>query len=736
MPNSSQRFLAFSLVFILFVQVLIPGPLSAEIRMTDLQEPKVTLEQAIKIVKENFEIPEKLKEFSSAFSNYNNRQSWSLSWNSMGERNESFSAQVDAVSGEIVSIYANKPTDGEQSYQLPSLTLKEAKVIANNMVKKLVGQKYEKLKFIEDDSIILLDLYGSPTYSFNWERIENGIAVQGNGARIQINANNGEVISYSFTWHSLNLPKTENIISVEQASLTFNQYKMLELKYYLAPAFRTLTVGNKEQVQLVYQLNKDGLIDAVTGKPLVLKQNQYLTGNENSLGRVGYGMAEDSMAKAIPLTPQELREIDENTKLLTKEEAISLIQKWVEIPSSLSLRTMNLNTDSGSRDTKVWHFEWSSSDQERTQNITARVDAVNGELIGFNFYSPRFPLTENTEQSTISKQEAQALAEEFLQIIQQSKFKQIKLKVDNIDEAVPDIASDAIILKPEDTSISFNYERIVNGITFPSNGINVTVDLTSKRITSYNLNWYNLDFPQLSQALSQTKAEETFLKSRPMVLKYVLINNSGEVTEAKLAYRPANDGNRISDIMDARTGVFLDWQGKPLNAKPRSYHFSDIAGHEAEKEITALGQAGIFGEYSEVFKPTENISAESLFRALLYISNIGDYTLSAEDLLKKVKEQGWLKEEVTPAQHVSRELFSKIIVRYLGLEKIAELKDIFQSSYQDTDLSQGYIALITGLGIVQVDGQNFEPDKTVTRAESASSIIKALENKLLLQLPL
>jgi len=216
-----------------------------------------------------------------------------------------------------------------------------------------------------------------------------------------------------------------------------------------------------------------------------------------------------------------------------------------------------------------------------------------------------------------------------------------------------------------------------------------------------------------------------------MVLKYVLVNNSGEVTEAKLAYQPASKGTQISDSMDAKTGAFLDWQGKPLNSKPSSYHFTDISEHEAVKEITALGQAGIFGEYSDVFKPAEIITAESLFRALLYINNgTGDYNLSAEDILKKAKEQEWLREEITPTQHISRELFSKIIVRYLSLEKIAELKDIYQPSFQDTPQSQGYIALTTGLGIIKTDGQNFEPGKNVTRAEAAYSIIKALGNKL------
>jgi len=747
MPKISRRLLVFVLVFVLALQVIIAVPLLAETRSTELQETKVTLEQAIKIVKENFEIPATLTEFTSGFSNYDNRQSWSLNWNSTGEKRESFSAQVDALSGEIISIYAYKPYDDEQAYRLPALTQAEAKASAEKTVKKLTGEKFDKLKYVENDSIIPLDLYGSSSYSFNWERTENGIPVQGNGVRIQIDASKGEVLSYNFTWHTLDLPKADKIISTEQATQAFNWNKMLQLQYFLAPAFKPLTTGSKEQVQLVYQLNKNGLIDALSGKPLQLGPNQYLVGDEYVGRGFGYDTAENAKAKSTALTPQELQEIEKNTKLLSKEEAVKVVQKWVEIPSGLSLRTMNLNTDSSLSDTKVWYFEWAAAGRERMQNITARVDAVTGELIGFYIYTPRPALTGSTgQQATLSKKDAQALAEEFLIKIQPDKFKQSKLKADPANEPVPvaaavskavsdpvaDKAADTpAVLTPEETSASFNYERIVNGIVFPSNGINVTVDLFSKKITSYNLSWYSLDFPALSQALVQSKAEEAFLKARPMILKYVLVNNDGIVNEANLAYRPANDGNRVSDIIDAKTGQFLDWQGKPLTAQPRSYHFTDIAGLEAEKEITALGQAGIFGEYGDLFKPAENISAESLFRALFYIRNgAGDYSLTAEEILKKAKEQGWLKEEVTPAQTISRELFSKIIVRYLGLEKIAELKDIYKPAFQDTDKSQGYIALTTGLGIINVNGRNFEPAGNVTRAEAASSIIKALGNRL------
>jgi hypothetical protein len=99
---------------------------------------------------------------------------------------------------------------------------------------------------------------------------------------------------------------------------------------------------------------------------------------------------------------------------------------------------MNLNTDSSLRDTKVWYFEWAAAGRERMQNITARVAAVTGELIGFYIYTPRPALTGSTgQQATLSKKDAQALAEEFLIKIQPDKFKQSKLKADPANEPVP-----------------------------------------------------------------------------------------------------------------------------------------------------------------------------------------------------------------------------------------------------------------------------------------------------------
>ena len=103
-------------------------------------------------------------------------------------------------------------------------------------------------------------------------------------------------------------------------------------------------------------------------------------------------------------------------------------------------------------------------------------------------------------------------------------------------------------------------------------------------------------------------------------------------------------------------------------------------------------------------------------------------------MLKKAQEQGWLKEDLAPSQVVSRYLASKIIVRYLGLEKIAELDGIYQLPFADQeDISPeaaGYIALASGLNILQAENNKFEPHKTLTRAEAASVLIKSLNRFL------
>jgi len=716
----------FPLTLILIVQLLIPIPMYAneniKIQNASQETAKISLESAIQIIKENFEISKDFTEFTSGFNNYDSRQIWSLNWSSTGQSGGSFASQVDAVSGEILNIYSWEAFKQSQYYELPKISREEAEKIAAGIVQKLTGPKYSQLKYVNENTIIPVNSQAQTVFSFRWQRIANGIPLQGDDANIQIDAKTGKVISWYINWNSVVLPEIDGIINTGKVMKSFTDSKLLELQYFLTPVYRPLTTENsRENVQLVYLMKYNGIIDAYTGKPLIPDPDQWVLTDGSMMG--GMGSSENISKSAVPLTPQEQKEIEDNSKLISQEKAVEFVKQWVEIPSDYTLKSINLYKDSSLRDDKIWSFQWGTANQ--LQSIDARVNASNGELTGFSCYDSTQPGSEvESGQNAINREAAQAIAENFLKKIQPEKFLQTKLKADNVSSLEKSIP------ETESNLITFNYERFVNGVLFPSNQMTITINPVTKKITSYNLNWWDLNFPQLSQALSQTNAENLFLKARPLELQYIILYK-GDTKEARLVYKPSTTSNQTSDLMDAKDGIFLNWEGKPLKEQISPCIFTDITGNFAEKEITALGLAGILGEYGNQFKPQENITAISLLKALLLIKNGSmENILQEADILKQARELGWIKEEISPSQPVSKEMFSKIIIRYLGLEKIAEISNIYTSKYNDIQslpqISQGYISLATGLGIVQAEGENFNPDKAFTRAETAWSIIKTL----------
>ena len=98
--------------------------------------------------------------------------------------------------------------------------------------------------------------------------------------------------------------------------------------------------------------------------------------------------------------------------------------------------------------------------------------------------------------------------------------------------------------------------------------------------------------------------------------------------------------------------------------------------------------------------------------------------------MTKAKEQGWLKEELQPGDPVNRELLAKVLIRYIHLNKLAELKDIYQVNFQDTAQinpdALGYIALANSTGIIKVEGLMLAPGDAVSRAEAAVALFRAL----------
>jgi hypothetical protein len=370
--------LVFTLL-LLFALTLPPRPLNA-------QEGTISLEQAIQTAKELFPETKVYSDFSSEFNSSPMRSTWGLRWEASADEQGNLFVEVDAHSGEIISFNQWKP---EPDSNAPtSMTLSQAQGLASQWLQKLVPQKSSRLRLVSGNDVIPLNGYGNASYNFRWERVENGIPVVGEGAYMEINGRTRNIISYHLNWLETPMVDTGKAIPREQAFGVFQEQQMLKLQYFMPWEVRPLAAdGNKEKLRLVYRIDhpSNGTIDALTGKPLILKEGQWKEEMANYAMMGGMGESK----RAADLTPQEISELEKNSQILSRDQAAARVKQWVDIPSQATLTSANLGRDWGNPETRVWNLNWNLNATDSSTppfELWARVDAMSGRLYSFHLY--------------------------------------------------------------------------------------------------------------------------------------------------------------------------------------------------------------------------------------------------------------------------------------------------------------------------------------------------------------
>jgi len=693
----------------------------------------ISLDQAIQTVKQTFTVPPEYTNFSSGYNKGDNIQSWSLNWTDPSGKGGNFGAQVDAESGEIISMNCWKP-ETQHHNRIPSIALPDAQKIGNELLQRLIPSRFSSLVLIPDNQLITLTSFGSSNYNLRWQRMHDNIPVIGEGANMIISAGDGQVINYSLNWTNLNMPSPDGVISPDAACQAFIDEGIIQLEYVLPYRSSSPAMQDQQSPMLVYLLDhpSQGVIDAFSGKPVIPANDDWLGGGGGAerLSMNSKSMAMDQAAQ--PLTPQEQDEIMQTANLLSQEEAAGIIAEWVDIADNLSLRSANLEQDWRDPQLRVWNLNWSSSqslNSKQFSNLYGRVNARTGELIGFNLDLP----SSDSTAATMTQEAARALADSFLKKVQERHYSQLKF-----DQASSDRNNRRFISSgTNQPSWYFNYLRTVNGISFPGNGANIVVDRASQKISSYSLNWIDKEFPSAQGVLGMDQANDLYLQAAPLTLGYSTLHRGGSaLSEMHLIYQPQTQPDQANfSMIDAHSGDKLDGQGTPLGENEGIHVFNDIAGNFAEKEISLLGQAGLMGEYGDAFHPDANITLLALLRAMLNSASGIEITRDLSDpaVMKRAFELGWIKETLAPDSEVNRGLLSQLMLRSLDLEYLAQRPEIFQLPYQDAsslgDDLKGYAALSFGLDIIKGDGINFDAQHIVSRAEAAFALIHSLNVK-------
>jgi len=716
--KSVNRRLVLLLAAVFFLTVL-------PLRSSAADQPPVSLQRAIEIAKLNFKIPESYTQFTSEFSDHENFPTWSLSWRSKDGSGGSFRVEVSADTGEITGMDFYQPDDSTNfAVRIPSYSIDEAARISESFLQRIVPGRMKELRPVSPIKQSENTYHSLNEYVFYWQRVVNNIPVQGERAVVRVNKFNGTVVSYQLNCTTSQFPSSSRVITAAQAEKAFKDMGMFELQYLVPPPYRPLNQDDAAEPQLVYRLThkSGGMIDANTGKPFIVPPGHYLQGLDIYMGAAG--MAEkraalmDQAAK-VELSPEEQEEIIKHANLLTQQEACQVVFEWIPAARDMSLRNAHLEAVYGQPQDRVWILSFTKKDaQGKDHRVYVRLDAASGEILSFSYSYPRDSFT---KEKIKSPEVLEKTARDFLQRLQPEKSKYIRLDPYNENHSDPDDQSPIRY---------FYFNRLVNNIPVPNHGISVALDSISGEIIEYELYWPDLKFPAPTGIMNTTRAVASYLEQQPLTLSYCILTSDRGTKEVHLVYIPWSDYDSGPYMMlDARTGKLLDWNGRPLPEPPAAEAFNDIDGIPGQREINILGQMGFFGEYGNSFKPNQPITLVSFLRALI-LARQGDkgvYELDDAEILKQAKFYGWLREDLPANTALNRATAGRIIIRYLDLERVARLQNIYLNHYDDIDKNDsfvGYAAILKGYKIMEGEGSKFRPSAVVSRADAAGFIFR------------
>lgn len=695
------------------------------------------LENALKSVKSKFEIPATFTEFNYNVNTEGKKQIWNLSWNGKGGTEGNVNVRVDDK-GTILNYNYYKQSDYTNMRKFPKVSKSEAKVKAEAFVNKLDPTLLKQLKYMENTQVTFAEI----SYNFNYVRVVNGIPFYNNSLNIEMNRQSGEVQNYYCNWSDdLVFPKTDNAIKLEKAQNIYKQKTGLMLAY-------NSTYDNQNMKTYAAYVPKytNSFIDAITGEKIELNgyYGPYYGGEKGMRDFAPSAANTNNVSKVdekeAPLSPDEIKAIEKVSKLLTKDEVESIARKigTLELTSDFKVGYANLSKGWQTPDDFGWDLNFNKETTAGgidSRYVGVRINARTGELI--SFYT-NFPYKEG-QLPTIDEAAAKAKVDEFIKKINPAKYSECQYD-SNFKTNYGPMGTEKL-----PRNYNFNYVRLVNGVVFPGNSINVGFDTVSGKITNYNINWADIKFASVSNVITIEAAYDKFFSLIGLELQYkakspdeirikMAAGDQVEVPEVKLVYAEKSEKPAI---IDANTGIILDNSGQPYKEiKPIKY--SDISGNFAEKQINTLAEYNIALEGTE-FKPGENITQKDFFRLLSKTLNFygqitnanGDKDL--EELYKFMINEGVLKlEEKAPDSNLTREDAVKFLIRSLKYDKVAAIKGIYKCDFKDlTKINPdliGAVSISKGLGIINGDNKgNFNPKNSLTRAETAAIIYNYLQ---------
>ena len=734
------------------------------------------LKQVLTQVKLLIDIPEEYTEFDYSLNTRYEDEQWYFTWRTKDNMKY---LSVNADGDGRITYYNNNIRPNK--VKAPTILRADALAIAKAFIVKLYPDIIDQL----DESETVGTYFGSNAYQFHFTRQVNGILYGNNYVEVSVDHTDGRVKTFSIGWeHDVEFDDPTNRVTTYMAIKKWKSDSALDLKYRI---FSNYENGEyKDTVAKLVYINRD------TQKNILALTGEYL---EENYGWASGGSANDklmfdataeapaqsesvtnSSASRVEFSENELKRMEELDNYISTEEADKIVRAYTQlaIDDSFTLSSYSNGysyqpyTDTNDRPI-VWNLVYTGTVREGDFSpLTARasVNAETGELISFSSYRyyDHFDSEGNFVKPVLAMEleEAQKLADSFLQKVQPEKYKDLSFASSRNTNSFTYVAKEYGKDDTENdgvyyTSVANSYNRTHNDIQVMGNSASVTVDCVEGKITNYSLNWTDgLTFDSEKAVVDENTALETYFDSADVELEYIhytvyLYDEAAdEKAEKEVVYSKYHGG----DVIETRDETRLIYSfnapfyavsaltGKPITYDGTDYEknvvekfegYSDISGHWAEEQIKLLSDIGVILR-TDSFRPDEAISQKEFIAMLMAVTNNYTEVLRYADIDKFMEAytadmtyNGYYipekDEDIQPDSPIMRKDAAKFIVRGMGYEKVATLGSIFKTDFIDNDSIDpsyiGYAALASALGVVNGSHGCFNGDENITRAESA-----------------
>ncbi len=700
----------------------------------------MSLDKAIAKAREKVSVPPELDMFRSDYQEHGGRGRWMFLWYSGKQPESSMHVSVNAVTGEIEGMKLQRfTTPGTRYSGLPAFSQDQCLEIARREAARLQPEKFAHTVPAHRDYFhpvpVLRERDYPVIYYFHFRRTAGGIPVTDQGISLSVNAETGEVTGFDLSWDDGGkMPSPEGRITPEAAKDIFVERAGLELTYYLTHR------GNPEdfgQLRLVYRLGPPGrfFLNALTGQVIDTGTMDFYI-DEAGGGGGGKGMMQSRMKADMKLTPAENRAVQETKDLISADRAQEIARKLLEVPGEYTVIARNLDRLHSIPGSRVWGIQF--SDRDRKNWISVTVDARSGDLAGFDRDGRVDPEEYYKEpQLKVNEKAARQTADRLIEKMQPGRFGQVVFR-----QSEPELGPWIKGGKAVPRSYAFSYARMVKGVVYPEDGFRVRVSSTTGQVLSYDMHWWETDFPSPAGVMERISANEKYLEEYPLELLYSRGQDRWWHGFAPSVYHLIyTTGAGAGVMLDAFTGREIDHQGNPVVKKGKQ-PFTDISGHPAEEDIGLLAAEGIVAGDGGRFRPDDPVTAAEMLAMLVKAHNyqgpyhpLGDGEGESwyRPVLESARARGILDKGLTlnPGDVLNRTQMARLGINAGGWGKLAGIPEIFRLEVSDAPSIpweyRGYAASAMGMGLLSPSGGKFDPGGGVTRAEAASFLVRLLK---------